>query len=52
MADILLMPAAHQSLANWLMRRYEASIEDIAAHVNTDVATIQATVDSLVKRGC
>lgn len=50
-ADILLMPAAHQSLANWLMRCYEASIEEIAAHVKTDVATIQVTVDALIKKG-
>ncbi|MDA0265782.1 MAG: toll/interleukin-1 receptor domain-containing protein [Cyanobacteria bacterium] len=50
-ADILLMPAAHQSLANWLMRRYEASIDDIATHVGADVATVQITVDSLLKKG-
>ena len=50
-ADILLMPAAHQSLANWLMRRYEASIDEIADHAETDVATAQATVDALLKKG-
>jgi WD40 repeat protein/predicted transcriptional regulator len=45
------MPAAHQSLANWLMRRYEASIDEIASHAKTDVATAQATVDALIKKG-
>lgn len=51
MADLLVMPPAHQSMANWLMRRYEASLEEIADHVDQDPGTVQVTLDALIKRG-
>ncbi|WP_027268774.1 TIR domain-containing protein [Leptolyngbya sp. PCC 6406] len=51
MADLLLMPSAHQSLANWLMRRYEATLEEIADRIDQEPAAVQATLDALIHRG-
>ncbi|MDA0674353.1 MAG: TIR domain-containing protein, partial [Cyanobacteria bacterium] len=50
-ADLLLMPEEHKTLANWLIRRYEASLQEIADHVGQDPATVKQTLDALLAKG-
>jgi WD40 repeat protein/DNA-binding MarR family transcriptional regulator len=50
-ADLLLMPEAHKKLANWLIRRYEASLQEIADYVGQDPATVKTTLDALLEKG-
>ena len=50
-ADLLLMPEAHKTLANWLIRHYEASLEEMTEQVGQDPATVKTTLDTLLEKG-
>jgi WD40 repeat protein len=45
------MPEDHKSLANWLIRRYEATLTEIADHVGHPAAAVEVTLDKLINQG-
>lgn len=50
-SDILLMPSKQQSLMNWLMRRYEATLPIIAAHLDQSEDAVASQLEQLVHQG-
>lgn len=51
MADVLAMPPQQQSLVNWLMRRYEATLPEIAQHLDQPPDTLTPQLEALVEQG-
>lgn len=51
MADLLFLPEAERSLMNWLLRKKQATLSEIAAHFNQPEPTIIDLLNHLLIQG-
>jgi WD40 repeat protein len=47
-ADLLILPSDQQHILNWMMRRDEVTLTDLANHLHQDVALVQPQIDYLI----
>ena len=51
MADLLFLPDAERSLMNWLLRQQQATLPEIAAHLNQSESAAQILLNELMAQG-
>lgn len=51
MADLLFLAETERSLMNWLLRQKQATLSEIAAHLNQSESTTQTLLNELIVQG-
>ncbi len=51
MSDVLALPAPERSLVSWIMRREQATLQDVVSQLGQDEGTARTTLGSLVEQG-
>ncbi len=51
MADVLALPDSLRQIINWMMRRGEVSLAEVAAHVGQDEDAVRTLLGELVEQG-
>lgn len=51
MADLLFLPETERSLMNWLLRQKQATLSEIAAHLNQSESATQPLLNELMAQG-
>ncbi|MEP0913721.1 BlaI/MecI/CopY family transcriptional regulator [Leptolyngbya sp. GB1-A1] len=51
MADLLFLAERERSLMNWLVRHQQATVSEIAVHLNQSESAIEALLSELIAQG-
>lgn len=51
MADVLSLPDDLRNISNWLMRKREANLNEVAAHTGKDLETTRSMLAELTEKG-